>query len=226
MPLTTGRTSSVELVDAYVARIRAYDHAGPVLNAVIRLNPNARSDATALDRERGERGARGPLHGIPVLVKDNYEVSGLTTSAGTVALAGWIPDQDAAVVRRPPGGWRGNSRHDQHARARPRHHNHRVDRRTDSEPLRSQAQSWRLERRNGRRDRVQLRRDRMGQRHMRLDPDPCGTPEHVRASSDLRHVQHRGDRSPCPFAGRFLARSRGPPWTSPSASTPRSVQRA
>ena len=98
--LTTGRTSSVELVDAYLARIRAYDHAGPALNAVMRLNPNARSDAAALDRERGERGARGPLHGIPVLVKDNYEVSGLTTSAGTVALAGWIPDQDAAVVRR------------------------------------------------------------------------------------------------------------------------------
>jgi amidase len=97
--LAAGRTTSVALVDAYLARIAAYDRAGPALNAIIRLNPAARADAAASDRERGERGSRGPLHGIPVLVKDNYEVAGLTTSNGSIAFAGWIPRADAAVVR-------------------------------------------------------------------------------------------------------------------------------
>jgi Asp-tRNA(Asn)/Glu-tRNA(Gln) amidotransferase A subunit family amidase len=60
------------LVDAYLARIRAYDHAGPSLNAIVRLNPNARSDAAALDAERKAGRVRGPLHGIPIILKDNY----------------------------------------------------------------------------------------------------------------------------------------------------------
>jgi Asp-tRNA(Asn)/Glu-tRNA(Gln) amidotransferase A subunit family amidase len=97
--LASGRTTSVALVDAYLARIAAYDRAGPALNSVIRLNPAARDDAAALDRERAQRGARGPLHGVPVLVKDNYEVAGLTTSNGSIAFAGWIPKRDADVVR-------------------------------------------------------------------------------------------------------------------------------
>lgn len=97
--LAQGRTTSVALVDAYLDRIAAYDQDGPALNALIRLNPRARQDADALDRERQERGPRGPLHGIPVLLKDNYETAGLVTSGGSLALAGWVPSQDAVVVQ-------------------------------------------------------------------------------------------------------------------------------
>ena len=63
--MTQGKVTSVALVDAYLARIAAYDHQGPALNAIIRLNPAARADAAALDAERKAGHVRGPLHGIP-----------------------------------------------------------------------------------------------------------------------------------------------------------------
>jgi amidase len=98
--MTDGRTSSVQLVDAYLARIAAYDHAGPALNAVIRLNPRARADAAALDAERKAGHVRGPLHGIPILLKDNYTTAGLATTAGTIAFAGMTTTTDAFQVKR------------------------------------------------------------------------------------------------------------------------------
>jgi Asp-tRNA(Asn)/Glu-tRNA(Gln) amidotransferase A subunit family amidase len=98
--LAAGRTTSVALVDAYLARIRAYDHAGPALNAIVRLNPNARADAAALDAERRAGRVRGPLHGIPIIVKDNYATRDLATSAGTVALAGLRTPDDAFQVKK------------------------------------------------------------------------------------------------------------------------------
>ena len=98
--LEAGRTTSVALVDAYLARIRAYDQAGVGINAIVRLNPRAREEAAALDEERRTNGARGPLHGVPVLMKDNYEIAGLATSAGTIALATWVPPKDSDVVAR------------------------------------------------------------------------------------------------------------------------------
>jgi Asp-tRNA(Asn)/Glu-tRNA(Gln) amidotransferase A subunit family amidase len=98
--MADGRVTSVQLVDAYLARIDAYDQKGPRLNAVVRLNPNARTEAAALDRERAQRGARGPLHGIPVILKDNYDVAGMPTTAGALALAGLMPAADAFQVRK------------------------------------------------------------------------------------------------------------------------------
>jgi Asp-tRNA(Asn)/Glu-tRNA(Gln) amidotransferase A subunit family amidase len=98
--LTARRTTSVQLVDAYLARIRAYDHQGPSLNAMIRLNPRARADAAALDAERRAGTIRGPLHGIPVILKDNYSTRGLATSAGSVALAGLQTPDDAFQVKK------------------------------------------------------------------------------------------------------------------------------
>jgi Asp-tRNA(Asn)/Glu-tRNA(Gln) amidotransferase A subunit family amidase len=98
--MASGRVTSVQLVDAYLARIDAYDRRGPRLNAVIRLNPDARAQAGALDRERAQRGARGPLHGIPVLLKDNYDFAGMPTTAGALALAGLMPAGDAFQVRK------------------------------------------------------------------------------------------------------------------------------
>lgn len=97
---TAGRVSSRGLVDAYLARIQAYDQAGPRLNAIVMLNPRARDEAEALDRERADKGPRGPLHGIPVLIKDNYDTAGMPTSGGALALATLQPSADAFQVRK------------------------------------------------------------------------------------------------------------------------------
>src|SRR5688572_24487413 len=77
--MAAGRATSVGLVEAYLARIAAYDHNGPALNAIIRLNPLARSQAAALDAERQAGKVRGPLHGIPMIVKDNYSTRDMPT---------------------------------------------------------------------------------------------------------------------------------------------------
>ena len=98
--MSSGRATAVTLVDAYLARIAAYDQDGPALNAVIRLNPRARSDAAALDAERQRGTVRGPLHGIPVLLKDNYATRDMPTSASSVALAGLQTADDAFQVKR------------------------------------------------------------------------------------------------------------------------------
>ena len=98
--LAARRTTSVALVDAYVARIRAYDHDGPALNAIVRLNPRARDEAAALDAERRAGKVRGPLHGIPIILKDNYSTRDLPTSAGSVALAGLQTPDDAFQVKK------------------------------------------------------------------------------------------------------------------------------
>ena len=98
--MAAGRVSSVQLVDAYLARIAAYDHAGPAINAMLRLNPRARVDAAALDAERRAGKVRGLLHGIPVILKDNFDTRDLPTSAGSLALASHQPAQDAFIVKR------------------------------------------------------------------------------------------------------------------------------
>lgn len=95
-----GSITSTRLLDLYLARIEAYDRRGPSLNAIISLNPSARDEASSLDRERAARGARGPLHGIPLVVKDNFDVAGLPTTAGSLALAELYPAADAFQVRR------------------------------------------------------------------------------------------------------------------------------
>ncbi len=98
--LAAGRITSVGLVDAYLARIDAYDSRGPALNAIIRLNDRARADAAALDAERRVGKVRGPLHGVPIIMKDNYETIEGATSAGSLALADSRPGRDAFVVKR------------------------------------------------------------------------------------------------------------------------------
>jgi amidase len=98
--LAAGRLTSADLVDAYTGRIAAYDTAGPKLNAIRELNRGARTQAEALDAERRAGHVRGPLHGIPVLVKDNYGTSDQPTTAGSIALEGVVPKDDSTVVRR------------------------------------------------------------------------------------------------------------------------------
>src|SRR3954452_3899688 len=92
--------TSRQLVDIYLARVEAFDKQGPALNAIVSVNPEARAAADALDAERARGGKRGPLHGIPVLVKDNYETIEMPTSAGSIALASFHPRRDAFMVQR------------------------------------------------------------------------------------------------------------------------------
>jgi Asp-tRNA(Asn)/Glu-tRNA(Gln) amidotransferase A subunit family amidase len=98
--MAAGEVTSKDLVDAYLARIDAYDRSGPRLNAMILVNPHAAADAAALDAERRRKGPRGPLHGIPIVVKDNFETADLPTTGGSIALAGFEPKHDAYQVTR------------------------------------------------------------------------------------------------------------------------------
>ena len=98
--MTSGATTAVELVRYYLRRIEAFDQAGPRLNAVIALNPRAEAVAAALDAERRKGRTRGPLHGIPVLLKDNLDTADMPTTGGCLALSGRVPRQDAFQVRR------------------------------------------------------------------------------------------------------------------------------
>lgn len=96
--LASGAVTSRQLVAAYQARVAAYDQKGPRLNSIVRLNARALADAAALDTERAQNGPRGPLHGIPVLVKDNYDTHDMPTAGGTLALATLQPRVDAFQV--------------------------------------------------------------------------------------------------------------------------------
>jgi len=98
--MTAGRTTSRALVDAYLARIAAYDARGPQVTAMVRVNPNARTEAARLDDERRQGRVRGPLHGIPIILKDNFDTADMPTSGGALALANHRPKEDAFVVRR------------------------------------------------------------------------------------------------------------------------------
>jgi len=98
--MTNGKTSSAQLVQFYLDRIAAYDQAGPRVNAVLHINPNAAADARVLDEERKRRRLRGPLHGIPVLLKDNFDTKDMPTTGGALALAGIVPKDDAFQVRK------------------------------------------------------------------------------------------------------------------------------
>ncbi|PPU01328.1 amidase [Xanthomonas arboricola pv. guizotiae] len=98
--MASGTTSSLDLTRAYLQRIATIDRAGPTLNSVIELNPQAEADARALDAERRAGHVRGPLHGIPVLLKDNIDALPMVNSAGSLALADFRPGRDAFLVQR------------------------------------------------------------------------------------------------------------------------------
>ncbi len=97
----SGALTAVELVSRYLARIAAFDRSGPRLNSIVTVNPRAEEEAARLDaafvrsRERS-----GPLHGVPIVVKDQVETAGVTTTFGSIAAEGYVPDKDATVVRR------------------------------------------------------------------------------------------------------------------------------
>jgi len=102
--MDSGELTARSLAKAYLARVELIDRGGPGLRSVIEVNPDALALADALDAERRARGPRGPLHGIPVLVKDNVDTAdAMKTTAGSLALLGAEPERDAFVVRRLRG---------------------------------------------------------------------------------------------------------------------------
>jgi amidase len=99
--MRSGKYTARLIAEKYLARIEALDRQGPALRSVIELNPDALALADALDQERKEKGARGPLHGIPVLIKDNIDTADrMSTTAGSLALVGAKPSQDAFLVKK------------------------------------------------------------------------------------------------------------------------------
>ena len=98
--LGKGQVTSRQLVESYLARIDAYDQQGPRINAFIAVNPAALETADALDRERQARKVRGPLHGIPIVIKDNFDTGDMPTTGSSIALATHRPTRDAFQVAR------------------------------------------------------------------------------------------------------------------------------
>jgi amidase len=99
--IKSGELSAHALTAAYLARIEEIDKAGPELHSVIEVNPEAMAIAEALDKERKQKGPRGPMHGIPVLIKDNIDTADrMQTTAGSLALLGSRPAQDSGVARK------------------------------------------------------------------------------------------------------------------------------
>src|SRR5271169_4705574 len=99
--MKSGKFTSRSLVGKYFARIDAIDKCGPAVNAIIEMNPDALSIADALDQERKAKGPRGPLHGIPVLIKDNIDTADrMMTTAGSLALVGSKPPKNSFVAQR------------------------------------------------------------------------------------------------------------------------------
>ena len=98
--MVAGDVTARQLVEYYLARIEAYDKQGPAINSIITINPNALERADELDRAYRRNGLTGPLHGIPMIVKDNYDTADMPTSGGSLALKDSVPPDDAFQVQR------------------------------------------------------------------------------------------------------------------------------
>src|SRR6266404_7971478 len=98
--MKAGRLTCHALVGMYLKRIEAYDKNGPAINSIVVLNPEAEKQAEELDRRFAQSGLTGPLHCVPMIVKDNFETIGLQSADGALALSGFISDKDAFQVKR------------------------------------------------------------------------------------------------------------------------------
>lgn len=99
--MLAGELTCRQLTEAYLARIEAYDHKGPAINSIILINPRALEEADRLDALLKETGKlSGPLHGIPVMLKDNVDTFDMPTTAGSASLEGFVPDDDAFIARK------------------------------------------------------------------------------------------------------------------------------
>src|SRR5204863_4818942 len=99
--MTAGQLTARRLAEMYLERIHKIDQHGPTLQAVLEINPDALTIADELDQERQQKGPRGPLHGIPILIKDNIATADkMQSTAGSLALVGSRPPRDAFVAQR------------------------------------------------------------------------------------------------------------------------------
>jgi amidase len=98
--MKAGRLTCRALVDQYLKRIEAYDKNGPAINSIVLVNPDVQKQAEDLDRRFAQSGLTGPLHCVPMIVKDNFETQGLRTTNGALVFAKFIPDHDAFQVKR------------------------------------------------------------------------------------------------------------------------------
>ena len=199
-----GTLTSEELVSAYLARIEAYDQQGPTINTVITLNEKALAEAKQADAERKAGKIRGPLHGIPVVLKDNYDTFDMPTTAGSSLLKGSIPPDDAFVVKRLRDagaiilakvnlervrrGRRQRRRCNRSGDHQSRNGAERLqlDGRPDAQSARARVRSVRLERRHGRRDRGGVRAVRVRHRHGELRARPFVRQRHRGLEADHR----------------------------------------
>ncbi len=101
--MEAGELTATELTKAYLAKIAVSNAAGPAIQAVREINPNAVAQAEALDAERAKSGPRGPLHGIPVLLNDGIDAKGLPSAGGSIALQGAMPENDSRIVSKLRG---------------------------------------------------------------------------------------------------------------------------
>ena len=199
--LDAGEVTSRELVAGYLARIDAYDQRGPLLNAMVVLNPNAADEADRLDAERAAGQVRGPLHGIPVVVKDNYDTGDMPTSAGAIALATSVPPDDSTQVRRlREAGAIVLGKTNMHELARGITTVSSLTGQTRN-PYDPDPQPRRVERRHRRRRRRQLRRRGHGERYLRVDPHPVGPPRPGGAAGDAGARERRRHRAPLDHPG-------------------------
>jgi amidase len=98
--MKAGRLTCRALVDQYLKRIEAYDKNGPAINAIVLVNPDVQQQADEMDRRFAQSSLTGPLHCVPMIVKDNFQTKGIRTTNGALALAKFIPDKDAFLVQR------------------------------------------------------------------------------------------------------------------------------
>ena len=98
--MKAGRLTCRALIASYLHRIETYDKNGPAINAIVLVNPEAEKEAAELDQRFAQSGFSGPLHCVPVIVKDNFETKGLQTTDGALVFSGYIPHKDAFQVRR------------------------------------------------------------------------------------------------------------------------------
>jgi len=155
--MSKGTLTAEKITETYLARIAAYDKQGPALNTVITANAKALEQAKALDAERKAGKVRGPLHGIPIVLKDNIDTFDLPTTGGSQLLAGSIPPDDAFIAKklRDAGAiilakvnlseWAGGGGSVSGTKD--------LDGTADAQPARSHPRSRRLERRHGLGDR-------------------------------------------------------------------------
>ena len=199
--MASGRLTSRPLVEYFLARIESLDRNGPKLNSIIEINPQALEIADQLDAERQAKGARGPLHGIPVLLKDNIDTAdAMHTTAGSLALVDSRPAGDAFIVARLRAAGAvilGKTNLSEWANFRSSRSSSGWSGRGGQTPqsLRPGAQPVRLELRIRRRHRGGPRGRGRGHRDRRLDRLPqCGQ-RHRRHQADGRHGESQRDHS-------------------------------